>query len=200
VASAGHADSFMDPLHGHTTTFLVDGRRTNLALARTLVSHFAKGKVPCAVLDIDALYSSGSDYIFGHIAEDEARTTRLLVPDPGCSMGAEIADMLASDPKRSLVIDSLNSLYHLLPDGGRGSRNMGLAFAVGLLSYSARTEKRAVILTMYRRERVARFGRGKQISDLSDLAVSVSVREDALALRCERGSAWPGRSLSVPIP
>jgi hypothetical protein len=190
----------MGPLYGHTTTFLVDTRGTNLALARTLVCHFARSNVPYTVLDIDALYSSGSDLIFGHIAEEEARTARLFVPQPGFALEAEIATLLGSDPERSLIVDSLNSLYHLLSGGGRGSRNMGLAFAVALLSYAARTEKRAVILTMYQREGGARFGNRKSISSLSDITVSASVQGHTLALKCERGSAWPGRGLSVPIP
>jgi hypothetical protein len=198
--STRQGDPFMGPLYGRTTTFLVDSRRTNLALARTLVSSLTRNKVPCAVLDIDALYSSNSDYVFAPVSEDEARIAELLVPDPGAALEAGMADLLGTGPAKALIIDSLNSLYHLFSGGGRGSRNLNLGFAVALLSYIARTEKRAVLLTMYERERAARFGRRRSISDLSDLTVSVSMRGGELALRCERGSAWPGRGLSVSIP
>jgi hypothetical protein len=198
--SAKQGDPLLGPLYGHTATFLVDSRRTNLALARVLVSTLARNRVPCAVLDIDALYSSNSDYIFSSIPEDEARTSELLVPDPGASIEAGMADLLGTGPADALIIDSLNSLYHLLSGGERGSRNMNLGFAVALLSYMARTEKRTVLLTMYERERAARFGRRRSISDLSDLTISARMQGGDLALICERGTAWSGRGLSVSIP
>jgi len=198
--STGRGDSLMSPLYGRTATFLAGSRRTNLALARTLISSLTKSRVPCAVLDIDALYSSNSDYIFASASEEEARGTNLIVPEPGSVLEAELANLLSSCSAKVLIIDSLNSLYHQLSEGERGSKNSNLAFAVALLSYVARTEKKAVILTMYQRERAARFGQRRPISELSELAVSVSMREETLVLACERGSAWPGKRLSLSIP
>jgi len=193
-------DSFIDPLYGHTTTFLVDSRQTNLALARTLVSRLTRSEAQLAVLDIDALYSSDSEYIFAPVSEDEARATRIFVPNPGSALEADIAELLASGQARALIVDSLNSLYHLLSNGGRSPRNLSLAFAVALLSYIARIEKKAVFLTMYQREKMARFGRQRAISELSDLTVSASARGRILTLRCQRGSAWAAKGLSVSIP
>jgi len=189
----------MDPLYGRTTTFLVDSRQTNLALARVLLSNLTRKEVPCVVLDIDALYASNSDYIFASVSEGQASIAQIHVPDPGAALEGDVADLLGAGQAKALIIDSLNSLYHLLSGGGSGSKNMRLGFAVALLSYIARTEKRAVLLTMYERERSARLGRRRSISDLSDLTVSVSILEGELALTCVRGSAWPGRGLSVPI-
>ena len=77
---------------------------------------------------------------------------------------------------------------------------MGLAFAVALLSYVARSEGKTVIFTMYRRERAGWLGRRRSIADLSDLTVSASMEEGRLSLRCDRGSAWPGRALTLSIP
>jgi hypothetical protein len=189
---------FIDPLYGHTTTFLVDSRRANLALARLIASRLSVRGASWTVLDLDALYSSGSDAVFA--TADESGGAEIIVPDPGSPAEVEVAGLTGSAPERVLVIDSLNSLYHLFSSGGLGSRNMKLAFAVALLSYIARTEKRAVFLTMYRRERAMRFGRQKSISDLSDLTVSVNIQGASLVLRCERGSAWPGGELTLSIP
>jgi hypothetical protein len=195
--SAGdrHGGTLLGPLYGRTTTFMVDSRRTNLALAWSLVRSGARLRV----LDIDALYSSNSEFLFGG-ASDGAEAAEIIVPEPGFPLEREVAGLLGSGTESALVVDSLNSLYHLLPAGGRGSRNTGLAFVVALLSFAARTQGVAVILTMYVRERAGRLGRAKSISDMSDASVSASLRGGSLNLRRERGPAWPGGSLSVPIP
>lgn len=190
---ASRGGSFIGPLYGHTVTFIVDSRRTNLALARSLLSNLGRNRIPCAVLDVDALYVSNSDYVFAPLSEEEAGIVEVLVPEPGSALEADVANLSGFGPAKALIIDSLNSLYHLLSTGGRSSRSMNLAFVVALLSRVARTEKRAVFFTMYQREKAMHFGRRRSISDLSDLTVSVGLRDNALALRCERSSLWPDR-------
>jgi hypothetical protein len=198
--SGSHDDSFISPLRGHTSTFLVDDRNTNLALARSLFSIMARTGHLITVLDVDALYSSNSEYILSQLPAEGVRSTELLIPEPDSDLAEDIAAFLCSDPDRVLIIDSLNSVYHLLAYAGRGSRNRNLGFVMAMLSYTARIERRTILLTMYRRERPTRFGHVKSISDLSDLTVSVRMKGDSLALRCDRGNAWPGRGFSILIP
>jgi hypothetical protein len=198
--SARLEDLFIDPLFGYTTTFLVGERLTNLAFARSILSILAWKRRPCTVLDIDALYSSNSDYVFELLSEAEARSIEIVVPKPGSCTATEIADLLGSSPDRTLIIDSLNSLYHLLSTDGRSSKNRNLAFILSIFSSTARTENKAVFLTMYQREKSINLRREKSISHLSDFTVAVIAKRGALSLKCERGSPWPGGGLVIPIP
>jgi hypothetical protein len=198
--SARREDLFINPLSGHTTTFLVRERQTNLTFARSMLSILVRKRRPCAVLDIDALYSSNSDYVSGLLSEEEAHFIEIVVPRPGSDTTAEIADLLGSGPDRVLIIDSLNSLYHFLSTDGRSSKNRNLTFVLALFSSIARTERRTVFLTMYQREKSINLRREKPISHLSDFTVVVSTSNGALSLKCERGSVWPGGALVIPNP
>ena len=191
------AQSFLGPLSGRTTTFLLEGREANLAFARTVVGLFGRTGGSCTVLDLDAFYSTNADVIFASLPGAESMTIR--VPEPGADIETEFAGVFESNQKVVLV-DSLNSLYHLVSREDGSSRSRKLAFAVASLSYLAKTNDMAVILTMYRREGFFRSGTGRSISNLSDVTASVDVRGDELTARVERGQAWAGGRYSIRIP
>lgn len=198
--SAQRSRSFVDPLLGRTATLVVDGRRTNLAFARSALFHLAREQRSCVVLDIDALYASNSDFIFTPLTDAQAQGTEVIVPGPDADMEDAILNVFGSGSEKMIIIDSLNTLFHLLSTGGRSSRGRKLSFAMACLSYVAKVEKKAVLFTMYQRERASQFGRSKNISDLSDLTISASLTGTTLALKCTRGSAWPGGEFSLPTP
>jgi hypothetical protein len=196
--SVQHASSFFGPLRGKTSSFVVDGRQANVLFAEATTSSVALTGDGCAILDLDALYSSNSDRIFGGLPAAAAKSMVIHVPAPDASIEAELPRLFAADP-RVLIIDSLNSLHHLLSSDDARSRSRKLAFAIASLSYLARTDKKAVLFTMYRRERPVRTGTGRSITDLTDLTVSVKANESGVSMKCERGSAWPGGRFSLPL-
>lgn len=184
---------------GRTATFLLEGRRANLDFARALVGVLAQAGGSCAVLDLDAFYSSNADVIFSSLPKASAEASTVIIPEPGADIEAEFARLFGSTQK-AIVIDSLNSLYHLISQEDGSSRSRKLAFAVAALSYLARTNDTAVVLTMYRREGFARYGTVRSISALSEITASVDVRGTELVIRAERGRAWPGGRYSIRIP
>ncbi|MBI3841037.1 MAG: hypothetical protein HY297_03665 [Thaumarchaeota archaeon] len=190
------AHSFFGPLSGKTTTFLVEGRDSNLALAKCICAFLSQGGGGCSILDLDAFYSSNSEAVFGPLPTPAARSIEVRVPEAGAVVEEELP-WLYSTESGVVILDSLNSLYHLLSIGDGGSRGRKLSFAVEGLSYLARTGRRAVFLVMYRREAFPRSGGGRSISTLSDLTVSVGLDGQRLLLKCERGTAWPGGSYSI---
>jgi hypothetical protein len=197
--SGEQSGSFFGPLKGKTTTFLVDGRETNTQFARTVMGLLSAASGGCAVLDLDAFYSSGSDRIFSALDGAAAETSVLRVPEPGSDTENEFSTLFELQQK-VIIVDSLNSLYHLISLDEGSSRSRKLAFAVASLSYMARTNGKTVIMTMYRREGFFRRGTGRSISGLSDVTSSITVRGSELVARCERGSAWPGGAFSTRIP
>lgn len=188
---------FLGSLFGKTTTFLMEGRQANLGFARTVVEIVARESSSCAVLDLDALYSSNADSVFTWDGLPEGSTVR--VPPPGADIEAELSEIFRA-PQRVVIIDSLNTLYHLLSVEDGSSKNRRLAFAVASLSYFSKNNAKAVFLSMYKRERFGRAGSGRAISWLSDITTSVSLLGSELVLTVERGQAWSGGELSTRIP
>lgn len=190
--------ALLSSLPGKTTTFVVDGRDANVLLARTLVGSVASGGRSCVVLDLDALYSSHADLVFGGLADGSGRLT-VRVPAPGSDIEAELASLFRSR-EQAVVIDSLNSLYHLVSTEDGRSRGRKLMFVFSSLSQFAKANGVAVIFTMYRREGSAKPGRGRSMAGLSDATASVGIRDGTVEMRVEKGSAWPGRVFFSRIP
>lgn len=199
MSLSGGPNPFFGPLAGMTTTFLLDGRESNLEFAGMLMRFLAQARAPCAILDLDALYSSNSDRLFSPMDSVTARGTVIRVPEPGSDVEADLS-ILFGHGQGVLIIDSLNSLYHLISLEDGSSRSRKLAFALASLSYHARTNGKAVVLSMYRREGLYRASTGRSISALSDATARVELRDGALKIRSERGSSWPGGEFSSRIP
>ena len=184
---------------GRTATFLLDGRQANVDFARTMAETVAQSGASCYVLDLDAFYSSNATRIFQALPGRFLSSSTVRVPQPGSDIEGEFASLFESG-QEVVVIDSLNTLYHLTSQYDGGSRTRKLTFAVSVLSYLARANGRAVILSMYRREGFSRSATGRPISNLSDITASVVVGGGGLTVRCERGTAWPGGTYSRRIP
>ncbi len=195
---AQQALSFLGPFKGKTATFLVDSRQTNLSFAKNIASLTAIITGGCAIFDTDAFYSSNSGEILSALPPSAVRSTRVYIPEPGSSVETELPRLFRAESE-VFIVDSLNTLYHLFSSSGVNSGSRKLAFAVASLSYLAKTSGKAVLFTMYRREKTMRTGGGSSISDLSDTTISVEATGSALLMKCERGTAWPEGKFSLRI-
>ena len=197
--SGGEARKFLEPLAGRTTTFILEGREANLDFARVLSSLVAIGGRTSAILDLDALYSAHADRIFSSVPQSSLESTTIQVPEPGSDIEREFSRLFEAH-QDVLIIDSLNSFFHLISPDNRGARSRKLAFALEALSYFARANGKIVALSMYRREGLARGGTRRPISFLSDLTASVGLRGDSMIFRLVKGSGWSGGEFSTRSP
>ena len=195
---AAEAAGFARPLKGRSTTFVVDGREANAAFARATLPLLVRAFGRCTVLDLDALYASGPGDVLGGLSRGESESVELLVPGPDEELEEALAQLLGGCRGGAVVVDSLNSLYHLFSTGGRGSRGRSLAYTSALLSYAARGAGTAAVFTMYRRDGGARPGRGRSISDATDAAAAATLGGGRLELKAQRGELWPGGRLALP--
>ena len=195
----GRTSSFLAPLIGRTATFLVENREANLAFARTFMGQAAEAGSACAIFDLDALYSSNSNQIFRPSWSEALGRTVIRVPPPGADIELELASLFEIQQK-IVVIDSLNTLFHLIAQEDGSSRSKKLSFALAGLSYFARTNAKLVILSMYRREGLQRGGSTRPISSLTECTVDVGIRGQDMIFRSERGPGWPGGRFSIRIP
>jgi hypothetical protein len=190
---------FLAPLIGKTSTFVLEDRRANLGFARAVMMLLARNAIAPAIVDLDALYSSNSDQVFAPNGIPTSKETIIRVPEPGADIEGEFSTLFETQ-RNVIIIDSLNSFYHLISLDDGSSRGRKLTFAVASLSYFAKTNSRAVILTMYRREGFTRGGTGRSISALSELTASVDITGEKLTIRTERGLGWPSGTFSTQIP
>jgi hypothetical protein len=196
---ATQAKSFLHLLAGKTSTFLIKERGANLAFARTTMALAARAGHNCAILDLDALYSSNFARIVDRLPASYAESTAIQIPDPESSVEEELARVISTD-MGVIVVDSLNTLYHILSQADSSSRSRKLAFAIASLSYIARASGKIVMLSMYRREGFGRPGAVRSISGLSDTTTSVDMHGSELTFTRVRGSAWPENGFSIRIP
>jgi len=196
--STQQAHSFFGPLKGRTTTFLVDGRQTNHSFVKSITTLTALTARSLAIFDVDAFYLSNSDEIMLDLPLSAAKSVHIYLPAPGSSVEAELPGFFKTGSE-ILMVESLNTLYHLLSQSGTISRSRKLAFTMVSLSYLARTNGKTCFFIMYRREKIMRAG-GGAISDLSDTTVSVETTGSGLLMKCERGTAWPGGRFALRLP
>ena len=194
---AREAQSFFAPLRGRTATFLLEDRLANLDFARSVINLLAQTSDAAEILDLDAFYASNADRIFRSLGS--AATVTLRVPEPGANIEEELASMFEGN-QGVLIIDSLNSFYHLISQEDGSSRSRKLNFAIAALAYLARTNAKAVLLSMYRREGFTHWGTARSISNLSEITASVSTRRQELLIKAERGHGWEGGAFSTRIP
>ena len=187
------AEGLLEALKGRSTTFAVDGRGANLVLAQVLLSSSTKKGVGCRVLDLDALFSSNAGKLLKGIPDAGQESVLLDVPDPGAPVAQCVAALLR-EKKGLVVIDSLNTLHHLLGLDGRS-----LSFVVGSFSIFAKSNRVACVFSMYERRGPFGSAGGGSIAQLSDAEVRASVREGELRLECRRGDLWPGAALTLRI-
>ena len=190
------AQSFFAPLKGRTATFLLEDRQANLDFARTVIGLLAQTPNTAEIFDLDALYASNADRIFKSLTSP---TVTLRVPEPGTNIEEGFAATFEGD-QGVVIVDSLNSFYHLISQEDGSSRSRKLNFAIAALAYLARTNAKAVLLSMYKREGFTRWGTGRSISGLSDITASVDTRGQELLIRAERGPGWEGGVFSTRIP
>lgn len=193
------ARGFFEPLKGKSATFLLSDRASNLSFARTLAALVSATGRTCTVFDLDAFYSSNADVIFGGPRGPPPGKVAIRVPAPASKVEDEFPMLFSSGPSL-VIIDTLNTFFHLLSSDEGAFRSRKFSFAIASLSFATKSAGSEAILTMYRREPPSRRGQGRSMSSYSDLVVGVEKNGDGLVLRCEKGDAWGGRDFSIRIP
>lgn len=202
VAALEHVDekarSFFAPLKGKSTTFIVSDRVSGLAFAKSIAALISASGQTCSILDLDAFYASNADVIFAPRSPDPGKVA-IKILGPTTRFEDEFPRIFSAAPAIT-IIDTLNTLYHLMSSDEGAYRSRKFSLAVASLSFLARESGGVVMLTMYRREPLGRRGQGKTMAGYSDLAVAVQATASEITLLAERGSAWPDGSLSIRIP
>ncbi|MDV3292929.1 MAG: hypothetical protein LYZ70_01505 [Nitrososphaerales archaeon] len=191
--------SFLGPLEGKTTAFLVGDRVSNLRFAEAILPLMAGDELGCDLLDLDAFYSSNLNSIAARVSPHDMGNFEITIPGPGSDLESTLASLFQEGRGRTLVIDSVNSLYQLLSSPNPKSSSRKFTFLISALSVWARDNRRAVIASIYERRTTPRAKMSRTLADAFDAAVSVSREARGMALRCERGSTWRNGAFFLPF-
>ena len=187
------AEAFLTPLRSRSTVFLLDNRATDLLFSRFLLSCLVRTRNEALVADINAFYSSNAQRIAPGF--DALQNINLSLPPPGFAIEPWIVDFLIGGADAAVVIlDDLNTLYHLLSFDGSKRAGNRISFLIALTSFLARTRLQTIISKVYSRNRPVQNGRrgARSLDRLGDLGVAVEYEANVLTFTCKKGSGWRG--------
>src|SRR2546428_1069432 len=187
------AEAFLTPLRSRSTVFLLNDRETDLLCSRFLLGCLVRTRNEALVADINAFYSSNAQRIAP--GSDGLQNISLSLPPPGFAVEPWIINFLigAADPA-VVILDDLNTLYHLLSFDGSKRAGNRISFLVALTSFLARTRPQTIISKVYARNRAIQNGRrgARSLDRLGDLGVAVQFEASELTFTCKNGSGWRG--------
>ena len=185
-------EAFLTPLVSKSTVFLLDNRATDLLFSRFLLSCLVRTRNEALVADINAFYSSNAQRIAP--GSDGLQNISLSLPPPGFAVEPWIVDFLIGAGAAFVILDDLNTLYHLLSFDGSKRAGNRMSFLIALTSFLARTRLQTIISKVYARNRPIQNSRrgARSLDRLGDLGVSVKYEASELTFTCKNGSGWRG--------
>ena len=186
------AEAFLTPLRAKSTVFLLDNRATDLLFSRFLLSCLVRTRNEVLVADINAFYSSNAQRI---APGSDAPNISLTLPPPGFAVEPWLIDFLIGAADAAVVVlDDLNTLYHLLSFDGSKRTGNRISFLMALTSFLARTRLQTIISKVYARNRPIQNSRrgARSLDRLGDLGVAVEYEASELTFACKNGSGWRG--------
>jgi hypothetical protein len=187
------AEAFLTPLRSRSTVFILDDRATDLLFSRFLLGCLVRTRKEAIVADINAFYGSNAQRIAPE--SDALQNINLSLPPPGFAVEPWIVDFLigAADPA-VVILDDLNTLYHLLSFDGSKRAGNRVSFLIALTSFLARTRPQTIVSKVYARNRPIQNGRRgeRSLDRLGDLGVAVKYEASELTFTCKNGGVWRG--------
>jgi hypothetical protein len=149
------------------------------------------------VLDTDAIYASNSRILADQLSETCLQSITLRIPARGPIKASLIASIFSTKKYDALLVDDLNTLYHLLSMEDR-SAIRELTAVAKILSYFCRENRTMAFLTAYSAGETLRKETGQRsLLRIGDLSISMSMSDSTLHFRCDHGVAWPDNTFSV---
>src|SRR2546428_2016560 len=186
------AEAFLTPLRSRSTVFLLNDRETDLLCSRFLLGCLVRTRNEALVADINAFYSSNAQRIAP--GSDGLQNISLSLPPPGFAVEPWIVDFLIGAGAAFVILDDLNTLYHLLSFDGSKRAGNRISFLIALTSFLARTRLQTIISKVYARNRPMQNGRrgARSLDRLGDLGVAVKYEASELTFTCKNRSVWRG--------
>ncbi len=200
LPSPRQANTFFAPLKRKTTTFVVEEREVNLHLAQFIIGLASALNWRVLVLDTDAFYAANIISVSEKQSDNQKRGVFIRIPTNDLRLEEWLVDSILTKYEL-LIVDDMNSLYHLFGSLGKNSGSRKLHFIGRTLSYFARSENRTVILNLYKNimDSTPVGESSRSLAKYADLVASVRVQDSFIRFRCNQGRAWSNNFFSARI-
>jgi len=192
------AQAFLSPLRSRASIFVLGDREINLSFSRFLLECLDVSRCPGVVADMNAFYTSNAVRL---ATQSDFALENIVISLPPSKFDPEawaIDFLLGANETAAVILDDLNTLYHLLSWDGSRRTNNRVTFIVALASFLARSKQQIVVLKAYSRTRVSPSRRGtRSLERLGDLGISVTSRGKELLFKCVKGDGWKDGTFSV---
>ncbi len=197
LLARGEAEAFLTPLMSRSTVFLLDSKETDLLFSRFLLNCLASTKNGGSIADINAFYSSNAERV---APRSDAPSVIIHLPPPTFVVEPWIIDFLIRADEAVVILDDLNTIYHLLSFDSSKRVGNRMSFLMGLASFLARTRRQTIISKVHVLKRPILNRRGARSLDrLGDMGVSAESRADELTFRSRSGMGWRDGVFSVRV-
>lgn len=184
VPDEGRARRFLEPMKGALTVFLLHDTMSRERLGRWLLGCAAALSLYTTVLDTDAYFSANMDVLVG----DARCPTGLVATLPEGDLEVESLVTLLTSRTAMLLLDDLNSLYSLAPEG-QSARRLG-AF-VRMVAYNARVNGSWAVATAYRTDLGdTRAPNRRSLVSAGDILVDTEIEGGSLKLKWPNGDVY----------
>jgi hypothetical protein len=196
MISLRQANEFFAPLRQKSTIFIINGRETNISFARFLLGCICVTKKRVLILDMNAFYASNILLLNKKLTENCLGNTIITVPTDDSKLESWLISSTFSK-NDLLIIDNLNTVYHLMSINGRRFNIRRLYAITSILSYLAQTNEISIFLTVYRTtsERVKNTPRS--LDQMGETSISVKIHDSTINFQCNTGRAWINGTFSM---
>lgn len=197
-SSGGKVQAIFSPLESSLTVFTLKDRKAAIYLARLVLEYLTNTHSRSLIIDIDALYGSRMVNLG---RRPISNSISLLTPLTDSKAWEWLVESFINIFDRKVIlIDNLNSLFHLLSLDDPNSAGNKLAIVLEFLAFLTRTQKKTIFATLYKRDIPFVSRRGKGIPNkISDMIVSVEIYDNKIYFEAVKGTPW-GSTFSYIIP
>lgn len=192
--------TFLEPLRGKSTVFLIADRQENAVMLRFLLGCLAALKYNTALFDTSCFYGVNIKWITQGLPKEFLQQTTLIQLSEKLSPEVSLSDITTIE-SHVIMIDDLNAILHLLSSQSRRSGIHRLATLYRLLSYEARMNELFILGSIYKSKSqdTASNTHKRSLADIADLQVTVEAQPTEIIFRCDKIPTWPIGGFRTPI-
>jgi|SRR5208283_6095811 len=198
VPTPKQAYAFLSPLRGRSSAFSVANRRGNAAVAAFALGCLAGLKMRTVALDTSCFYGTNIELLTERLPKEFLERSTILTVAEDARPEVVLADLIAKNEAKAILIDDLNSLNTLMSSGHQKSSIHELFALIRMLSYNARINNVLVLTTVYKSQRADTNSRRSLVA-AADLQIATETDSSYITFSCDSPSIWPNKKFVATV-
>jgi len=199
LPSVKQAYAFLTPLKGKSSAIVLEGRKTNLFVARFTLNCLATLKSRTLIFDTSCFYGTNTETLTSGLPEEFLRNTTVVTIGTHSEPERLLAQLVTNEAS-VIIIDDLNALRSLLSTARRNSSIHELFRLIGILSYEARSRNISVLTTVYKSANTSSERNSpRSLVAASDFQITAEAQTRSVTFRCDRIGSWPAKTFVASV-